>query len=98
MRVDRRVSLNQVALWTVYELNGAGPRPTIVRLACYYGRPTGVNGGRSSHHPAQVRGGELGRPPIIQAGHAGSIPVTRSRLHFSSSSGGVALSPGLPLL
>jgi hypothetical protein len=79
MRVDRRVSPNQVALWTVYELrNGAGQRPAAVRLACYYGRSTGVNGGQSSHSPAQVRAGELGRPPIFQAGHAGSIPVTRS--------------------
>jgi hypothetical protein len=79
MGVDRRVSPNQVALWTVYELrNGAGQRSAVVRLACYYGRSTGVNGGQSSHRPAQVRGGELGRPPIFQAGHAGSIPVTRS--------------------
>ncbi len=81
MRVDRRVSPNQVALWTVYELrNGAGQRSAVVRLACYYGRSTGVNGGQSSHRPAQVRGSELGRPPIFQAGHAGSIPVTRSTI------------------
>jgi hypothetical protein len=79
MRVDRRVSPNQAALWTIYELrNGAGQRPGAVRLACYYRRSTRVNRGQLSHPRAQVRGGELGRPPIFQAGHAGSIPVTRS--------------------
>jgi hypothetical protein len=79
MRVDRRVSPNQTAIWTVYELcSGAGQRPTVVRLACYYGRSTGVNGRQPSRSRAQVRGSELGRPPIFQAGHAGSIPVTRS--------------------
>ncbi len=94
MRVDRRVSPNQTALWTVYELrNGAGQRPTVVRLACYYGRSTGVNGGQPSHLRAQVRGGELDRPPIFQAGHAGSIPVTRSR-SFPPSSDGVSPWPG----
>jgi hypothetical protein len=79
MRIDRRVSPNQTALWTFYELrNGAGQRAAAVRLACYYGRSTGVNRGQVSHPRAQVGGGEQGRPPIFQAGHAGSIPVTRS--------------------
>ena len=79
MRVDRRVSPNQTALWSVYELrNGAGQRVGAVRLACYYGRSTGVNGGQVSRPRAQVRTADQGRPPIFQAGHAGSIPVTRS--------------------
>jgi hypothetical protein len=37
-RIDRRVS----PIWTTYELhNGAGQRPAVVQLACYYGRSTG---------------------------------------------------------
>jgi hypothetical protein len=79
MRVDRRVSPNQTALWTIYDLrNDAGQRRDRVLLACYYGRSTGDNGGHSCHPAAQVRAVELGDPPIFQAGHAGSIPVTRS--------------------
>jgi hypothetical protein len=88
MRIDRRVSPNQTALWSVYELhNSAGQRPARVRLACYYRRSTGVNGGHSSHLPAQVRAVEHGRPPIFQAGHAGSIPVTRSTIKRPGHSG-----------
>ena len=94
MRVDRRMSPNQTALWTVYELrSSAAQRPAAVRLPCYYRRSTGVNGGQPSHRNALVRGDELGRPPIFQAGHAGSIPVTRS-ITKTPSSNGVSLLPG----
>jgi len=93
-RIDRRVSPNQTALWTIYELcNDAGQRAAAVRLACYYGRSTRVNRRQLSHPRTQVRGGELGRPPIFQAGHAGSIPVTRSR-SLPRRSEGVSPCPG----
>ena len=79
MRIDRRVSPNQTALWTVYELrNGAGQRSGAVLLACYYGRSTGVNGGQVGRRQVQVNRPDQGCPPIFQAGHTGSIPVTRS--------------------
>jgi hypothetical protein len=75
MRIDRRVSPNQAALWTLYELhNGAGQRPAVVRLACYYGRSTEVNGGHPGHSSAQVRTLDHDRSPFFQAGRAGSIP------------------------
>jgi hypothetical protein len=97
-RIDRRVSPNQTALWTIYELrNGAGQRAAAVRLACYYGRSTGVNRGQSSHPRAQVRGGELRSPPIFQAGHAGSIPVTRSKLVIAWTPSVVGLGQSFPV-
>jgi hypothetical protein len=85
MRIDRRVSPNQTVLWTLYELhNGAGQRHAAVQLACYYGRSTGVNNGHPGHSFSQVRALDHDRPPFFQAGHAGSIPVTRSTTIQSS--------------
>jgi hypothetical protein len=75
MRIDRRVSPNQTALWTLYELhNGAGQRPAVVRLACYYGRSTEVNGGHPGHSSVQVRALDNDHSPFFQAGHTVRFP------------------------
>ena len=87
-RIDRRMSPNQTALWTFYELrNLAGQRHGRVRLACYYRRSAGVNHGHPRTHPPQVRGAGRTYPLIFQAGRVGSIPVTRSRLLFRRPDG-----------
>lgn len=83
-------SNGQLVLWTHHELTqvfaGTSRRSTrrVVPLACPSWRSTAVNHGRSGHQSAanpQVRrlpGRGQDRSPIFQAGHAGSIPVTRS--------------------
>jgi len=88
-----QISPNQLVLWTYHQLSGMiGPRsvrrrtPKVVPPACPFWRSTTVNQGCSAvNRPAssQVRelaGRRQDRGQIFQAGHAGSIPVTRSTL------------------
>ena len=84
------VSPHQVVLWARHELTDAYPAPKTrgtrraVPLAYPSSWSMAVNHGHSAHRrpaPPQVRrlpGRGQDRRPTFQAGHAGSIPVTRS--------------------
>ena len=105
---SRQPGPGQLVFWTLHELTQIYARTDrrgtrrVVPLACPSWRPTTVKDGPSTASrstPPQVRG-LPGRPQdhrlIFQAGHAGSIPVTRSPLVLAGQKGCHPL-PATPL-
>ena len=98
------ISPNQAVLWSRHELTRAytssktwqGTRRA-VPLACPSWWSTAVNHGHSVHRgPAQPQvsklpGQEQDQRPTFQAGHAGSIPVTRSFVGYACSRSALVL-------